>query len=109
MAAYQGVGLTLLFLGGHLYIARRELRFPNVLIVIPIALLCIWLLNAVRIALLMAIGAAWSPDIALQGFHSAAGWWSLTLVALGCHCVPKVVIAGLTRNPVGMCAGSGPA
>ena len=79
---YAGIGLVLLFLGAHLCVARRELKFPNVLVVIPLALAAIWLLNGLRIALLMAIGASWSPAIALQGFHSAAGWVSLMAVTL---------------------------
>lgn len=81
---YQGVVLLFTFLAVHLFVSRHELRFPNVLLVVPVALLCIWLLNAVRIAALMVIGAHWSPQIAMEGFHSAAGWWSLTLVCLAC-------------------------
>lgn len=79
---YQGIGLSLLFLSAHIYTARRELRFPNVLIVIPVALVSIWLLNAVRITLLMVIGSSWSPEIAVDGFHSAAGWLYLIVVLL---------------------------
>jgi len=74
--------MMLLFLAGHLYMSRHTLRFPNVLVLIPLALLAIWLLNAVRVALLMVMGTAWSPEIAVQGFHSGAGWLNLTLVAL---------------------------
>lgn len=96
---YTGLALMLLFLGAHLYSARRELVFPNVLIVIPVALATIWLLNAVRIALLMAIGASWSPDIAVQGFHSAAGWLNLTAVALASVVVIKK-LPYFSRQPV---------
>lgn len=79
---YQGFGLILLFLGTYIYLSRNHLKFPNVLWVMPVAAVAIWLLNAVRIALLMAIGASWSPEIAIQGFHSAAGWWDLIIVFL---------------------------
>ncbi len=79
---YEGFGLILLFLGAYIYFSRNHLKFPNVLWVMPVAAVAIWLLNAVRIALLMAIGASWSPDIAIQGFHSAAGWWDLIIVFL---------------------------
>ncbi|EAU55718.1 exosortase E/protease, VPEID-CTERM system [Mariprofundus ferrooxydans] len=79
---YQGIGLILLFLGGYIYIIRAQLIFPNVLLVIPLAIVVIWLLNTLRIALLMAIGSSWSPEIAIQGFHSAAGWWNFTIVGL---------------------------
>jgi exosortase/archaeosortase family protein len=82
MLGYQGLGLMLLFLSAHMYLGRQELRFPNVLLLIPVALVAIWLLNVVRIALLMVIGASWSPDIAVGGFHAGAGWLNLTLVAL---------------------------
>ena len=79
---YQGLGLMLLFLSAHMYLGRKALRFPNALLLIPVALMAIWLLNALRIALLMVIGASWSPDIAVGGFHAGAGWLNLTLVAL---------------------------
>ena len=79
---YQGIGLILLFLSSYIFFCQKQLRFPNVLLVIPLAVVSMWLLNAARIALLMAIGASWSPDIAVQGFHSAAGWLSLTFAAL---------------------------
>lgn len=79
---YQGVGMTLLFLSAHIYTARGTLRFPNVLVVIPVALVSIWLLNAFRIGLLMVIGSSWSSEIAVDGFHSAAGWLYLIAVLL---------------------------
>ncbi len=79
---YQGIGLILLFLGTYIYFTRKRLIFPNALLVIPLAIAAMLLLNPMRIALLMAIGASWSPEVALLGFHSAAGWWSLMIVAL---------------------------
>jgi exosortase E/protease (VPEID-CTERM system) len=79
---YVGLSLVLLFLAAYLYTSRHQLRFPNVLIVVPFALGAIWLLNATRIAMLMAIGASWSPEVAVNGFHSAAGWISLIVVCL---------------------------
>jgi len=42
-----------------------------------------WLLNVVRIAILILIGAYVSPDLAVNGFHSYAGWLFFTLLALG--------------------------
>ncbi len=45
-------------------------------------MLSIWLLNSVRIAALILIGG-WDQDIALKGFHSAAGWIFFNLVAVG--------------------------
>jgi exosortase E/protease (VPEID-CTERM system) len=42
----------------------------------------IWALNAVRLSLLVSIGAHVSPTLALQGFHSQAGWIFFLLVTV---------------------------
>ena len=80
---YQGASLVLLFLSVYLYVARRQFRFPQAALVIPLAAVGIWLLNALRVALLVLIGSSWSADIAVNGFHSAAGWINF-LLASGC-------------------------
>ena len=53
------------------------------LIVWPIALIASWLLNIVRITTLILIGANGSPDLAVNGFHSFAGWLFFSALALG--------------------------
>ena len=53
------------------------------LIVLPLALLASWVLNIVRIAALVLLGAHVSPRLAVDGFHSYAGWIFFTLLALG--------------------------
>lgn len=52
------------------------------LIVLPLALLASWLLNIMRIAVLVLLGAHVSPQLAVDGFHSYAGWIFFTLLAL---------------------------
>ncbi|MEY8839189.1 exosortase E/protease, VPEID-CTERM system, partial [Cribrihabitans sp. XS_ASV171] len=42
-----------------------------------------WALNVLRIAILIMIGAWISPEHALNGFHSYAGWLLFTLLAIG--------------------------
>ncbi len=59
----------------------RPLRFAAT--VLPAALAASWALNALRIAVLIMIGARISPDLAVEGFHSYAGWLFFTLLALG--------------------------
>jgi exosortase E/protease (VPEID-CTERM system) len=86
----ESLGAVSVFLLGYLYTFREQLRFPQSLWLVPAALFAVWIANALRIAILVAIGAYWSPDLALGGFHSKAGWLALCLVALG------VVVA--TRN-----------
>jgi exosortase E/protease (VPEID-CTERM system) len=60
---------------------RREYIFPRALILIPIGLATIFVLNVVRIAVLMLIGHAGFPGVAEYGFHSQAGWIAFNTVA----------------------------
>ncbi len=73
-SGYEGCGLVLSALGLYVWLFRKQLRFPAVLWLFPIGVVAIWLLNSVRIAALVAIGANVSPQIAMGGFHSQAGW-----------------------------------
>jgi exosortase E/protease (VPEID-CTERM system) len=82
-SGYEGIGLVLVFLGLYLWVFRSALRFPNALLLLPIGVATIWLLNAVRIAALVSIGAHTSPEIAVGGFHSQAGWITFLTVTVG--------------------------
>jgi exosortase E/protease (VPEID-CTERM system) len=82
-SGYEGIGLILVFTTAYLWFLRREWRFPRALLLIPVGVAVIWFFNAVRIAALLLIGAAGAPDVAMQGFHSHAGWILFNLVALG--------------------------
>jgi exosortase E/protease (VPEID-CTERM system) len=79
----EGLCLTLMFSVGWLWFARRELRFPQALLLVPCALALSWILNILRIAALLMIGNSGHPDVALHGFHSEAGWISFNVVTLG--------------------------
>jgi exosortase E/protease (VPEID-CTERM system) len=79
----EGISLITIFLAIYLWLFRKELRFPQAFWLFPLGIIVIWLANAVRIAMLIAIGASLSPEIALQGFHMQAGWIAFTLIALG--------------------------
>jgi exosortase E/protease (VPEID-CTERM system) len=81
-SGYEGVALMTAFLAVYTWVFRRDLRFPNVLLLFPIGIAAVWTLNALRIAILVSIGAHVSPDVAVQGFHSAAGWISFLFVTL---------------------------
>jgi exosortase E/protease (VPEID-CTERM system) len=78
----EGIGLILVVMGIYLFSARRRLRFPRALLLLPAAVAAVWLGNSIRIALLIAVGATISRDIALSGFHSKAGWLFFCGVAL---------------------------
>ena len=79
----EGIALILAFTGLWLVLFRKEFRFPNALALLPAGVLVMFAANALRIAVLIAIGDAGARRIALGGFHSQAGWIVFNLVALG--------------------------
>lgn len=81
-SGYEGIGLVTAVVSLYLYVFRRELRFPQALFLLPIGITAIWLLNAVRIAALVSLGAHVSPHIAIGGFHSQAGWIVFLIVSV---------------------------
>ena len=104
----EGIGLVLVFTVAWLAWFRREFRFPRALLLIPAALVAVWVLDIFRIAALMLIGNSISAEVALAGFHSQAGWIAFTLVALG--------FSGAARNlrwiqhapaPIGLTGSTG--
>lgn len=82
-SGYEGIGLILVFLSAYLAAFHKRLRFPQVLLLIPSAIVVIWLLNVLRIVALILVGHFWSADVAIGGFHSKAGWLVFCGVALG--------------------------
>ncbi len=79
----EGVGLILAFCAAWLTFFREEYRFPRALLLIPAGVLIVFALNVLRIALLVLIGNAGHPAVAIFGFHSQAGWISFNAVACG--------------------------
>lgn len=79
----EGIGLMLTFIGAFLYIQRLELAWPRSFWLLPLSALLVWLLNVVRVTALIAVGTWYSPEVALGGFHSKAGWVFFTFAALG--------------------------
>ncbi len=82
-SGYEGIGLIWVFLGLHLWLDRENLRFPHVLLLLPLGTAVVWFANAARIAALVLIGSWISRDVALGGFHSQAGWLVFVGIALG--------------------------
>ncbi len=82
-SGYEGVGLVLAALALYLIVFRNNLRFPNAWLLLPLGGAAVWTLNAVRIAALVLLGAHVSPDLALHGFHSQAGWIAFVAVTVG--------------------------
>ena len=82
-SGYEGIGLILVFLSAYLAVFHKRLRFPNVLVLIPVSIVLMWLLTVLRIVALILVGHFWSADVAIGGFHSKAGWLVFCGVALG--------------------------
>jgi len=80
---FQGIGLISMLLGGYLWWFRQIHRFPQSFLLFPIGIGIIWLANAVRITALILVGIWIDPKIAVDGFHSQAGWISFLIVGLG--------------------------
>jgi exosortase E/protease (VPEID-CTERM system) len=97
-SGYEGIGLIVAFLSAYLWLCRNELRFPAALMLLPIGAASIWILNALRIAALIAIGTAGWRAVALGGFHSQAGWLTFNIVGLGF--VALTERAGFFRVPL---------
>ena len=81
-SGYEGMTLIIILLVAYCFLQRNNLKLPKSLIIIPIASLAMFLLNAVRLVILIAIGDLYSPEIALKGFHSVAGWLNLLVVLI---------------------------
>ena len=88
-AGYEGIGLISVFVGTYLWLFRDNLRFPQAFILLPCGILVIWLVNAVRITLLVLVGTYISTQIALGGFHSSTGWMGFLAVAMSTVAVSR--------------------
>lgn len=82
-SGFEGMGLSAVMVAAFLVIGREGLRFPRALLLVPLAVLLAYLANALRIALLLAVGVHASPALAVGGFHSKLGWIMFALVTLG--------------------------
>lgn len=82
-SGYEGVSLFFVFYLAFVVLWRERLRFPNVLLLLPLGMGLVWLLNSVRVAALVALGAIVSPEVAIEGFHLNAGWAFICLVCFG--------------------------
>ncbi len=88
----EGLVLTTVFASIYMALFYKDLKFPNVLVLLPIALVLSWTLNIVRITVLFQFGISGFAGLALGAFHSHAGWLMFTLLSLGivlaAHYVP---------------------
>ena len=96
-SGYEGMGLILAFSSAWLWFFRRQWRFPQALLLIPVGVAVIFIANAVRIAALLLIGNAGAPGIAEGGFHSQAGWIFFNAVAISICLLARKIPAPLVH------------
>ncbi len=82
-SGYEGIGLIWMFLGVFFCWFRRELRFPQAFLLIPLGTMLSWFVNVLRIAALIVVGDHGFPDVARGGFHSQGGWLAFNAIGLG--------------------------
>jgi exosortase E/protease (VPEID-CTERM system) len=88
----EGMGLMLAFCSVWLLLFRKEYIFPRALVLIPASLVLIFVLNVVRISLLVLLGHVGFEPIAVYGFHSQAGW-------IAFNCAAGFVASASRRSP----------
>ncbi|WP_353348045.1 exosortase E/protease, VPEID-CTERM system [Aquicoccus sp. SU-CL01552] len=80
----EGFALIAGFMAIYALLMQGSLRMERYwLVVLPAALVVSWVFNILRIAGLILIGAHASPSLAVNGFHSFAGWLFFTVLSLG--------------------------
>jgi exosortase/archaeosortase family protein len=73
-SGFEAIGLCAVFMAAALWMLRRDFRFPQALLLLPLGLALMWLANVLRITALVALGSQGHHRLAVQGFHSLAGW-----------------------------------
>ncbi len=91
-SGYEGMGLIAALMAIALVIFRRDFRFPRSLLLLPLAVVVMWLSNTLRITALIVLGTWGYRDFAMGGFHSMAGWVLFLSIGLG-------MIAWARRTP----------
>jgi len=80
----EGFVLITVFLALFAALFRDDLRLKRFWLVIwPLALVASWMFNVLRITALLLIGAHLSPELAVNGFHSFAGWLMFSTLSIG--------------------------
>lgn len=82
-AGYEGVGGAVLLILLYAMAERGRLRPARALLLAVLACLTVFVVNALRIALLFALGVQGHAELALNGFHSHFGVLGLLIVVGG--------------------------
>lgn len=81
-SGFQSIALYLCIMCVYLFINAKQIGIKRALWIAPVSILFLMLLNTIRIAVLILIGAYYSSEIASNGFHSSSGWLYLILIVM---------------------------
>ena len=98
-SGYEGMALMIALLATYCFLQQDQLRINRALWIIPLASLAMFVLNGIRIAVLIAIGHFYSPQLALNGFHVVGGWLNL-LILLVASLVTLNTFPYFLKNPL---------
>lgn len=73
-AGYAGALIAMGVCAVYMWVIRGRLIWPRALVVFPVLAASMFLMNSVRIFVLIMIGKFVSPAVAVEGFHIYAGW-----------------------------------
>jgi exosortase E/protease (VPEID-CTERM system) len=102
----EGLGLVLIFTSLWLWVYRKETRFPQALLLIPVALGCSWLLNIARLCALILIAIAGGSDSLRIGFHAQAGWIAFVIIALAFSLATQK-LSWMRKSPASISSAAG--
>lgn len=80
-SGFEGMGLMAVFASTYVWVFRRRLRFPRLLILPVAGIVGMWCFNVGRLVALVWIGLHVSKDAAEHGFHSLAGTLGFCIAA----------------------------
>jgi exosortase E/protease (VPEID-CTERM system) len=98
-SGYEGIALVTVFVATYLWIFRKGLSFPRALVLFPIGIISIWLTNVLRVTALIIVGTSISPEVAMRGFHSQAGWIGFTVVTLTLIAISHRWLSSIKAEP----------
>lgn len=87
----EGFALITVFWALYLALFRQSLAFPQVFLLWPIGILISWCFNVLRISALLVLGIEVSPELAIGGFHSHAGWLSFTILSVALILISQAI------------------
>lgn len=83
-AGYEGVSFIVLFMIIFYPYLRKAFNRIEFFLVLSVCVAVVFLMNSIRMAILMYVGEHISPEVAIGGFHTNFGMLTLVIVSIIC-------------------------